>query len=161
MRSKHSRTCPVSCGVSALQVHSSSWARMRLWETQLLIPWSAFPKEEGIGPLALVFVSGSIDGQWDSPLSKEQAQPPAPFIDLCCRTSEHTNPFIHCPFARFFLPSFPSFHHLLTRFSLSSAWPGAVALPLHFQVVVCPDPARIRRGHGVAFPSIQHPGSIS
>lgn len=155
---------------SALHVHSSSWARMRLWETQRLIPWSAFPKEKGRGPLALVFITGSIEGQCDSPLSKEQAQPPTPFIDLFCRTSEHTNPFIQCPFACFFLPSLPSSHHLLTRFSLnhlltrfslSSACHGAVALSLHFQAVVCPEPARIGSGPGVSFPSIQHPGSVS
>lgn len=35
-----------------------------------------FSKEEGIGPLALVSVTGSIDGQRKSPFPKEQEQQP-------------------------------------------------------------------------------------
>lgn len=48
---------------------------MQLWESQRLIQ-SVFSKAEGTGPLALVFVTGSIDGQCNSPFHKEQEQQP-------------------------------------------------------------------------------------
>lgn len=47
---------------------------MQLRESQRLTQWSVFSKEEGIGPLALVSVAGSVDGQHESPFPKEQEQ---------------------------------------------------------------------------------------
>lgn len=55
---------------------------MQLWESQRLTQWSVFSKEEGIGPLALEFVTGSMDGQRNSPFPKEQEQQLVSGIEL-------------------------------------------------------------------------------
>lgn len=48
---------------SPLCRHYSSWAKMQLEESQQLTQWLALSKQEGVGPLTLVFAAGSADGR--------------------------------------------------------------------------------------------------
>lgn len=108
MRSKHSKTRPVSCGVSILQVLLFfPGLELQLWESQ--DSWSVFLKEEGIGQLALVFVTGSIDGQCKSPFPKEQAQQPTTFISPVLPHFIMSKAFLQHQFALSFLS-----HHSIT-----------------------------------------------
>lgn len=66
------KTDLVICEFPLCRYRFSTWTRIQLWKSQQLIQWSVFSKEEHIVPLALVFVTSSIDAQCNSPFPKEQ-----------------------------------------------------------------------------------------
>lgn len=55
-------------------------------------------------PIALVFVTGSIDGQCKSPFPKEQVQQPTTFTSPVLPHFIMSKAFLHDLFARSFLP---------------------------------------------------------
>lgn len=70
---KHNRTCPVSQHSPFCGHNSSFWYSLQLWESQTLMQWSVFTKEEGIGPIAL-FLWESVCCCWSYQKSKGQQE---------------------------------------------------------------------------------------
>jgi len=64
--------------------------RMQLWESRPHPRWPVCSKEEGIGPLALECVHGSLDGECNPAFPKEREQQ-LPFCLQFCLSSWSTN----------------------------------------------------------------------
>lgn len=81
--------------------------RRQLWESQQLTQWLVFSREEGTGLLALVIVTGSVNGQCYSPFPKGQERQPLLHFQF-----HLTSQLTHCP------ASLPFLHHQLALFFL-------------------------------------------